>query len=346
MVWRLLGDPHNYIEPFAGSLAVLLQRPHPANRPYYHETVNDADGLLVNAWRAIQMRPEETAHHASWPVTEADLIARSLAVLRWREERDLERLMADPEWCDPKIAGWWIYAVACTIGPLTGRGGWTVDPVSGRIIRRTTESASVNRTLPQLTNGQGVHHPDAREPGVGRTLPHHSGERESGGEDPEYHPMVMPEVRRWFGWLSARLRHVRIINGDWSRVCRRSVLYTFQVQMGDGYAGVFFDPPYAGTERASDLYAYDDGLVAAQVRDWCLENGDDPKLRIVLAGYDTEHRALEQHGWTVHEWFKPGAFKGGLARIGGEHQQHRERLWASPHCSLPDQGNLFEPFEQ
>jgi len=328
-VWKLLGDPHNYVEPFAGSLAVLL---HPANRPSYYETVNDADGLLINAWRAIQLHPEETAHHTSWPITEADRMARSLAVLQWREERELERLMADPEWCDPKIAGWWLYSVACTIGPLTGRGGWMVDPVSGRIVRRTTESVSVDRTLPQLTNGQGVHHPDTRELGVSKTL----------GEDTEFHPIVMPELHKWFRWLSARLRHVRIINGDWSRVCRRSVLYTLQVHMGDGYAGVFLDPPYGGTERAGGLYACDDGAVAAEVRDWCLENGDDPRLRIVLAGFDTEHEVLERHGWTVYQWFTPGALKGGMAKRGGEHQQHRERLWVSPHCSLPEQGSLFE----
>ena len=46
-VWQALGDPHHYVEPFAGSLAVLLRRPHQANRTYYSETVNDADGLFL-----------------------------------------------------------------------------------------------------------------------------------------------------------------------------------------------------------------------------------------------------------------------------------------------------------
>ena len=52
-VWEALGDVEHYVEPFAGSLAVLLRRPHPCNRTYYSETVNDLDGLLCNAWRAI-----------------------------------------------------------------------------------------------------------------------------------------------------------------------------------------------------------------------------------------------------------------------------------------------------
>lgn len=57
-VWEALGDVPHYVEPFAGSLAVLLRRPHECNRPYFSETVNDLDGLLVNAWRSIQHSPD------------------------------------------------------------------------------------------------------------------------------------------------------------------------------------------------------------------------------------------------------------------------------------------------
>ena len=77
-VWDALGDVSHYVEPFCGSLAVLLRRPHPCNRAYFSETVNDADGFLVNVWRSIQMSPQETAEWASWPVTEADITARHL----------------------------------------------------------------------------------------------------------------------------------------------------------------------------------------------------------------------------------------------------------------------------
>jgi DNA adenine methylase len=60
-VWAALGDVEHYVEPFFGSGAVLLNRPHPCNRPYHSETVNDLDGLVVNAWRAMQWHPKETA---------------------------------------------------------------------------------------------------------------------------------------------------------------------------------------------------------------------------------------------------------------------------------------------
>ena len=49
IVWERFGDVPNYVEPFAGSLAVLLGRPHPPKV----ETVNDLDGMVANFWRAL-----------------------------------------------------------------------------------------------------------------------------------------------------------------------------------------------------------------------------------------------------------------------------------------------------
>jgi DNA adenine methylase len=50
-----LMPPHRvYIEPFAGSLAVLL-----AKRPATHEVVNDIDGDVVNFYRMLRERPED-----------------------------------------------------------------------------------------------------------------------------------------------------------------------------------------------------------------------------------------------------------------------------------------------
>ena len=61
-VWAALGDVDSYAETFAGSLAVLL------DRPTWHsgatETVNDADQYLANFWRALSHDPEQVAHHA------------------------------------------------------------------------------------------------------------------------------------------------------------------------------------------------------------------------------------------------------------------------------------------
>lgn len=356
-VWDALGDVAHYVEPFAGSLAVLLRRPHECNRTYYSETVNDLDGLLVNAWRSLQMSPDAMADAASWPVSEADVHARHIALVKWRAERQLEHLMGDPNWHDPVMAGWWAWGQSCWIGSgwCSGRGAWNVDS-SGRIAK---VGGGVARQLPHLgSNGQGANRPQTREPGVDRQLPHlgNNGQganrpqaREPGVDDGhEYHPMTMPELRRWFRFLSARLRHVRILNGDWRRAVTCGAALSLSVRMGDGMAGIFLDPPYADTaERTSDLYAHDCESVAHAVRAWCAENGAHPKMRIVLAGFDGEHNELERLGWRSVEWYRGGFIKGGMANTSGKAantQQHRERLWLSPNClgaKQDAQGSLF-----
>ena len=121
-VWRRLGRVDHYIEPFMGSAAVLLARPdwRPGRRLV--ETVNDADGLLVNAWRAIKAVPSEVQRHADWPVTELDQQARHQWLCGEREAIT-ERLRLDPDWCDPRAAGWWIWGAANWLG-----SGWGERP--------------------------------------------------------------------------------------------------------------------------------------------------------------------------------------------------------------------------
>lgn len=53
----LLPDHTHYVEPYCGSLAVLL-----AKVPSVHETVNDIDGDLMTFWRVLRDRPDELAH--------------------------------------------------------------------------------------------------------------------------------------------------------------------------------------------------------------------------------------------------------------------------------------------
>jgi DNA adenine methylase len=50
----LLPPHEHYVEPFAGSLAVLLAKP-----PSRMETVNDADGDLMNFWRMLRDRTDD-----------------------------------------------------------------------------------------------------------------------------------------------------------------------------------------------------------------------------------------------------------------------------------------------
>src|SRR5262249_43428875 len=73
LVWHRLGAVDNYIEPFAGSLALLMRRPTPFKGV---ETCNDADCMVTNFWRATAAEPERVAEFADGPVHEADLHAR------------------------------------------------------------------------------------------------------------------------------------------------------------------------------------------------------------------------------------------------------------------------------
>jgi hypothetical protein len=144
----------NYVEPFAGSLAVLLGRP---STPKI-ETVNDLDCWIANFWRALQADPEALAHHADWPVNEADLHARHLWLVKQTDFR--ERMKTDPEYFDAKIAGWWVWGISQWIG-----SGWCSRPDwAGRAnasrAPRGLESESVVTKRPYLSNhggGMGVH---------------------------------------------------------------------------------------------------------------------------------------------------------------------------------------------
>lgn len=323
-VWAALGDPDNYIEPFAGSLAVLLNRPEPGlGGMRRKETVNDADGFICNAWRAIAADPESVAHWASGPLNETDLFARHLWLVNDGRSRLLNGMEADPEFYDVKIAGWWLWGIAGWIGSgwCSGSGPWVV--VDGEVCKRPhlgNAGQGVNRQRPHLGDaGQGVN----------RQLPH-LGDAGRGLVD-------------YMKALSARLANVNVCNGDWSRVVTRGAMnYGSTV-------GIFLDPPYLGDVRTADLYAVDDHSIANEVREWCLANGDDPRLRVVLAGYDNEHDHLIPDRWRRVRWSAGVAYGTSGAKERGEggnrSERHREVLWMSPHCidptATPDQPDLF-----
>jgi len=145
LVWAQFGDVSNYVEPFAGSLAVLLGRP---TKPRT-ETVNDADCYLANFWRAIANDPEGTAKAADWPVNEADLLARHKWLIAQNDFR--ERIKKDPEYYDAKIAGWWVWGLCSWIGD-----GWC-HAESAKIPHLGDAGRGINRKLPHLGDaGRGI----------------------------------------------------------------------------------------------------------------------------------------------------------------------------------------------
>ena len=154
LVWAGLGDVHNYVEPFGGSLAVLMMRPE--EHKGYVETVNDYDGYIANFWRAIKHAPDEVAEWANNPVNENDLTARHIWLVQHKEER-LGRLEGDPDYYDAKVAGWWVWGICCWIGSgwCSGTGPWT--SVDGQLVHLGNAGQGVNRKRVHLSNaGRGV----------------------------------------------------------------------------------------------------------------------------------------------------------------------------------------------
>lgn len=153
VVWSALGDPPNYVEPFAGSAAMLLGRPGGAGRV---ETINDADGFVCNFWRAVAADPVAVAHYVDWPVNEADLMARHLWLVSQAADL-LDQLHVDPEHFDAKIAGWWCWGLCCWIGSgwCSGDGPWRLE--NGKLVKRGDAGRGVNRQIPHLSDaGMGV----------------------------------------------------------------------------------------------------------------------------------------------------------------------------------------------
>ena len=283
-VWELFGEVRNYVEPFAGSLSVLLGRPSPVTGP---ETVNDFSCHLVNAWRAIQTDPEGLAVLLIGPVAEVNTEAQHAELMRQTET--LRADLGDPFHFDLNLAAFYIKGANEWSGSgwCGGEGPWSWAKENGWIKQRQ---------LPHLGNA-GT--------GINRQLPHLSASAEGG----EYEQRV-----DWItGWLCAlrdRLCQVRIACGDFERVLGESAT------MKNGLTAVFLDPPYAETE-----YVYGTSVpVSKRVNDWCVANGSNPKLRIILAGRGTEHDNL---GWAKESWSARRGYANTEAR-------HSECLWISP----------------
>lgn len=293
LVWTALGDVDNYVEPFAGSLAVLMMRPDEHARRA--ETVNDIDMWIANFWRAVQADPEAVACYADNPVNECDLTARHIWLVNSGRER-IARLHGDPDWYDAKVAGWWVWGICCWIGSgwCSGDGPWSSE--DGQLVHLGNAGQGVNRKRDGLI---------------------------------EY----MQE-------LADRLRYVRVCCGDWARVVTDGALaYGSSV-------GVFLDPPYAIGMRDGTLYNTDGehGDVSAEVCEWAIENGHNPRYRIVLAGYEGEHAMPDD--WECIKCNSTRAYGNSNGATANSENRKLERLWLSPHClsraEQHRQASLFE----
>jgi len=351
LIWERLGDVGHYVEPFFGAGATLLARPHAPNL----ETANDRDGFVCNVFRALQHDPAGVLAWCQSLQHECDLHARHAWLVEHRDSLT-SRLEGDPEYYDVRIAGWWLWGISLWIGSgwCAGTGSWVraaqedgswqlVKQAEGgdrginrqrlhmsdggqgvdrRLLHMSNGGRGINRQRLHMSNGgQGVNrqllHVGDGGQGINRKRLH----MEGGGQG----VLRSGETLEDYIWrLHRRLSRVRFACGDWLRIVTPAVLSAATM------TGIMLDPPYSHIERDADLYAVDEDI-SAQVRDWAIANGDDPRLRIALCGYDGEHAMPES--WETVSWHTPG----GLSRSGTQAyaNRQRERLWFSPHCLTP-----------
>ena len=350
-VWARFGTVQNYVEPFFGSGAVLLKCPHPGHT----ETVNDADGLLANFWRATQYAPDEVATYADWPVNEADLHSRH----RWLVDRRslVEDLMSDPEWYDAQAAGWWVWGISQWIGtgwcPAIGTASEKMPYLSrpgADMARRVDNGKALPVQLPSISDGRlgGL---NAYAPKLGHKMPFiaspsadrkqhgqgvhgirlsqqmpvlgtfHGQATQSGVLQPAFQEGALYD---YFRALSARLRRTRVVCGDFERILGPSVTWRH------GVSAVFLDPPYADDEHAITYSG--GGKVWERVTRWCEENGAHPDLRIALCGYADTWKAPQ--GWTMIRWRTAGGY-GSQGNARGRENANREAIWFSYACLNP-----------
>lgn len=366
LVWSRLGDVPTYNEPFAGSLAVLLGRPHDPRV----ETVNDLDCYLANFWRALQHAPEEVAYHADGPVNEADLHARH----RWLVEHRPETVMTDPEYFDARIAGWWVWGQCLWIG-----SGWceaskppksATRPETGlvnakgvhRQFDRNGQGTVHQKRRPQLTGDQGViinrkrpaasrngesvgvHRKRFASPGNGQGTGVHrrwQGGGKGGGSGviaPRL-SQQKPELRGDAGATGSGIIAISRSGGLHDYLQQLSArLRRVRVCCGDWkrvltpsvttYVGLcgVFLDPPYAHDLRERCYS-EDHDISAEVREWAITNGDNPDFRIALCGYEGEHEMPDS--WECVPW----KAHGGYSRTErGVANRERERIWFSPHC--------------
>lgn len=182
LVWERLGRPKQYIEPFAGSAAMLLGAPEPASL----EVIGDQNFYVANFWRCIKFRPRETYEWQDYPVSHVDLDARHRWLTQPERTAALVAALADPEWPgDPQIAGWWVWGLCAWIGSR-----WC-ERVSQ--IPHVGAGQGVQSQIPHVGAGRGVQSQIPRVTAAGRG------------------------VADWFAHLARRLERVRVIHGAWDR---------------------------------------------------------------------------------------------------------------------------------
>jgi DNA adenine methylase len=292
LVWSRLGRPKQYLEPFCGSLAMLL-----ASEPASLEVVGDANGFIANFWRCVRHQPQAVAQWADYPVSHVDLGARHVWLMSQRDRLGAE--LQDPDWPgDAKVAGWWLWGINAWIG--SGWCDWWRTRPLKSTLGKVPHVSDAGRGIQAL--GKVPHVSDAGRgiQAIGK-VPH------VGGAGQGYLTSSGCVADAWLRALSSRLERVRVVHGTWDR--------SLNHHYGAENTAVFLDPPYKGYDEV-----YGCAGIASQVEHWARDNAS---LRIALCGHAGDY---DLPGWEQVAWTRT------ICAYSSTKTKDAEMIWFSPAC--------------
>ena len=316
--WDHFGKVDRYIEPFFGSGAVLLANPYPAKS----EIVCDLNGFVSNFWRSIQNDPEKTAHYADWPSFHHDLAARHTWLVKWGNEHI--KLCEDPDFYDPKVAGWWCWGMSLWIGGSFCQLSEGFSDRRPAISPGNYQSRGIIESR-QTTKPQGVM---KRKLVIDRIPKVHNGKQASSRLTRE----TNENLKNWFLKLSQRLENVIILNRSWKSAVTPTILGDTDTSPLTTRA-VFLDPPYLTANRHTGIYQSDnDGTtnkVAQDSYDWAVSKGNDPDYKIAYCCGEGDFD-IPQGWFTISQKF-----------MGERNANRNDIIMFSPACRGSKQQTLF-----
>ena len=241
IIWQKFNHVDIYVEPFAGSLAVLLGNPYKLPK---HEIICDTDGFICNFWRAIQADPDKVAYHADWPSFHHDLTARRRYLANWgKNPTNQYNLTHDPNFYDAQIAGWWVWEIVNWIG----RDYLTLHPDRDDLL--------LPNTIPTL-----------RSERIAANSKTYMGEVGDGSR-----------LKDYFHQIAQRLANCTVLNRSWENSLTSGCLFLAERERFT--RGIFLDPPYILHEHNSRGHYRDYNVdVAEQSYEWAVKNGDELQI--------------------------------------------------------------------
>jgi len=195
----------------------------------------------------------------------------------------VSRLGGDPDYYDPVIAARWAYVVAHSVMCEYHRAGGWLVRDGRLVYERGAERIRGSMTSRPLL--------------LTRLIKEH-------------------RVSEYVTALSERLRGVQVWWNDFEVVVTKADRSDF------GVVGILLDPPYPHHLRDVE-YGTDSADIWYRAARWAVANGDDPKYRIAVCGYnDAESDALFPPDWARFFWKRGGMGK----------NKDKECIWFSPHC--------------